>query len=75
MVKVRLSEPTLLTDLSYLLSGMLDADVRETRNELEVEFRAPDELEPRSQVHRIEQLARAWRANGHLDVRAHVALA
>jgi len=74
VVRVRLSEPMLLTDLSNLLAGMLDADVRETGNELEIEFRLPGQPEPRVQVRKIEQLASAWRANGHLDVRAQIAL-
>ena len=75
MVCVRLSEPTLLTDLSNLLAGMLDAEVRETANELQIEFRSPEQLTPPVQLRKIEQLADAWRANGHLDVRAHIALA
>ena len=72
MVRVRLSEPTLVTDLQSFLAGFLPADVRETRNELVIEFE--EAAPPDEQLERVEALARAWRANGHLDVRPSVQL-
>jgi hypothetical protein len=74
MVQVRLSEPMLVGELRNLLAGMLDADVRETRNELEIEFRPSSSLDSGAQLLKVERLAWAWRAAGHVDVRTQVAL-
>ena len=70
MIRVRLSEPSLATDLHDFLRAMLAADVRERANQLEVEFAEP--LDASVQRQRVEKVASAWRAQGHLDVRTEV---
>ena len=69
---VRISEPTLATELQVFLTGMLRADVRERQNRVEISF-AP-EVDPAAELPRVERLAWAWRTAGHTNVRTEVEL-
>lgn len=69
---MRVSEPTLTTELQAFLSSMLHASVCERRNHVEVSF-APD-VDPVAELRRVERLAWAWQTAGHANVRTHVEL-
>lgn len=70
---VRMTEPTLLTDLASFLAGTVKAGVVDRQSHLEIELR--DGEDPAAQLERVRRLARAWQMNGHLDVRTEVELA
>jgi hypothetical protein len=67
---VRVSEPTLATDLQMFLRSMLSAEVSERRNHVEISF--PPDVDPRGEIPRVERLAWAWQLAGHDDVRTQV---
>ena len=69
---MRVSEPTLTTELQTFLMSMLNADVRERRNHVEISF-APD-VDPVAELPRVERLAWAWKTAGHTNVRTEVEL-
>lgn len=69
---VRVSEPTLATELEAFLRSMLHADVRERRNHVEISF-APD-VDPVAELPRVERLAWVWKTAGHTNVRTAVEL-
>jgi len=71
MVQVRLSDPMLNGDVYAYLAGTLRARVREVGNVLTVDFVAGP-VDAAAQVRAVERVTTAWRAAGHLDVRAEV---
>jgi len=69
---VRLTEPHLLTDLQAFLIGMLRTRVADRNTHLEIEVAAGDD--PVAERRRAERFAKAWQANGHVNVRTEVEL-
>ncbi len=71
MVQVRLTDPLLYDDVHAYLAAALPVRVREERNALQVEFTdGPAALE--EQIEAVKRVTNAWRAAGHVDVRAEV---
>jgi hypothetical protein len=71
MVHVRLSDPMLNGDVYAYLAGTLRARVREVGNVLTVDF-IGGPADTAAQVRAVQRITTAWRAAGHLDVRAEV---
>jgi len=71
-LRVRVSDPTLVTELQVFLTSMLACEVRERRNHVEVVFAAG--VDAAGELARVERLAWVWRAGGHPHVRTEVAL-
>ncbi len=71
MVHVRLSDPMLNGDVHAYLAGALPARVREVGTVLTVDFIAGP-ADTAAQVRAVQQVTTAWRAAGHVDVRAEV---
>ncbi|HZO50578.1 MAG TPA: hypothetical protein VFB26_10565 [Gaiellaceae bacterium] len=69
---VHLTEPRLLTDLQAFLIGMLRTRVADRNTHLEIEVAAGDD--PVAEQRRAERFAKAWQANGHVNVRTEVEL-
>jgi hypothetical protein len=67
---VRVSEPTLATELQAFLRSMLHAEVSERRNQVEISF--PPDVDPQGEIPHVERLAWAWQLAGHNDVRTQV---
>jgi hypothetical protein len=72
LIVVRLSEPTLINDLQSFLAGTTGVSVFDRQNQLEIEL--PPDADVAADLRRVRRIASAWQMNGHLDVRAEVAL-